>query len=73
MLRCLLLTLSVGDRLWIGRVIYRATRLLVLPLTVLPGANRTVLGSLTLADATLLAAVILVPIGILALGKANRG
>lgn len=65
-LRCLLLSIGVDDRLWIGSAILSPTDILVKPLTILPGASFELAGHLTLADATLLAGVILVPIGIVA-------
>ena len=65
-IRCLLLSVGVDDRLWIGSAILSPTDILVRPLAILPGADFELAGHLTLADATLLAAVVLVPIGIVA-------
>lgn len=64
--RCLLLALGVDRRLWIGALVYRATDLLALPLTLLPGASRTLIGDAALPDLTLLALLVLVPLGALA-------
>lgn len=61
-LRSLLLAIGVNRRLWIGHAIYGATRYFALPLTVLPGGDLVLLGELTVADATLLAGVVLFPI-----------
>ncbi len=66
LLRCLLLSLRVSDRLWIGSAVLRPTGILARPVTVLPGSNLELVGNLTLADATLLAVIVLVPIGIVA-------
>jgi hypothetical protein len=63
-LRCILLGLGVTERLWLGEVTYRWTDLLVMPLNVLPGASYEVYRSLAVADLTLLAGVILVPLGL---------
>jgi hypothetical protein len=73
LLRCLLLSLGVGDRLWIGSAILSPTDILVRPLAILPGADFELAGHLTLADATLLAAIVLVPIGIVARPLRSRG
>lgn len=67
-LRSLLLTIGVNERLWLGETIYRFTDPLVLPLTILPGSGFTILRSLTLADLTLLACVVLFPLGLYARG-----
>ncbi|MGI8477926.1 MAG: hypothetical protein ACR2OO_16385 [Thermomicrobiales bacterium] len=75
--RSLLLALRVDDRVWIGRSIYGVTRLIEKPFTYVPGSAREILGNFTLADLTLLAGVILFPLGILAakgrFSRANRG
>jgi hypothetical protein len=66
-IRALLLTIGVTDRVWIGRTIYRATRPLVLPFSFIPGSDFTIVGSLTLTDVTLLAGVVLFPLALLVL------
>jgi hypothetical protein len=65
-IRCLLLSLEVDERLWIGASIIQRTDILLRPFSFLPGADYQIVGNLSLADATLLAGVLLVPIGILA-------
>lgn len=65
-LRCLLLSVGITDRYWIGATILGPTDLLVSRLMILPGADLTLVGRMTLIDVTLLACVVLVPIGILA-------
>ncbi len=66
LLRCFLLSVGVDDRLWIGSAVLSPTDIMVRPLAILPGADFALAGYLTLADATLLAAIVLVPIGIVA-------
>jgi hypothetical protein len=65
-LRCLLLSLSLNERYWIGSTIIGATNPFARPFTFLPGSDFAFVGRLTLADTTLVTAVILVPIGIIA-------
>jgi hypothetical protein len=67
LVRCLLLSLGIDERLWIGHAVIASTDIVALPFSKLPGGGYEVVGRLTLADATLLAAVVLFPIGILAL------
>ena len=67
--RCLLLAIGVDRRLWIGALVYRLTDPLALPLTLLPGASRRLIGDLALPDVTLLAVLVLVPLGVLARGQ----
>jgi len=64
--RCLLLSLAVDDRLWIGSTIIQRTNVLLRPFSFLPGADFHLVGNLSLADATLFALVMMVPIGLLA-------
>jgi hypothetical protein len=64
--RLLLLALRVDDRIWVGERILGTTNLLVAPFAMLPGASRTLFQGVTLADLTLAAAVVLVPLGLLA-------
>jgi len=71
-LRCLLLSLGVSDRLWIGSAVLSPTNILVRPLAILPGSSFELVGHLTLADATLLAGIVLVPIGIVARPMRSR-
>lgn len=71
-IRCLLLLLQVGDRIWIGRTVFRLTHLFVLPFTLLPGSSRIMVGDLTVGDLTLLAIVIMFPLGIYAYGTRQQ-
>jgi len=72
-LRCLLLSLGIDDRLWVGGLALRLSDPLVLPLTLLPGSNHELVGRLTLADATVLAVLALVPIAMIARPRSVRG
>lgn len=62
--RAVLLICNVDERVWIGRSVYRFTDPIVAPLGLLPGANRTFLGRFGLADFTVLALIILIPLGL---------
>ncbi|MGH2535679.1 MAG: hypothetical protein ACRDJW_25785 [Thermomicrobiales bacterium] len=68
LLRCLLLGLGVSERLWLGQFVYQWTDLLVAPLNVLPGATNAIYRSLTIADVTLAAGIVLFPLGLYARG-----
>ncbi len=71
-LRTLLLALGVDKHLWIGRAIYGPSRLLIMPFSFVPGSGLEIVGRLTLADATIFAAVLLVPLGMLVLGERRK-
>lgn len=62
--RGVLLIGAVDGRVWTGRFIYRFTDPLVAPIRMLPGADRVFVGQLSLADLTLLAVVVLIPLGL---------
>ena len=66
MLRFVFLAIGVDDQVWAGATIYGLTDRLVWPLTLLPGADRPLLGDAALPDLTAVAAVALVPIAFLA-------
>ncbi|MGH2559348.1 MAG: hypothetical protein ACRDJH_09805 [Thermomicrobiales bacterium] len=68
LLRCLLLGLGVSERLWLGRFVYELTDVFIMPLSVLPGAGNEIYRSLTIADVTMSAGVILFPLGLYARG-----
>ena len=70
--RSILRALGVDRGLWVGEAIYGITDLFVRPLTPLPAATRRLVGDLTLADFTLLAVVILLPIGVAIYGGRSR-
>src|SRR5262245_66110775 len=48
-LRCLMLSLGVDDRLWIGSAVLGPTDILVRPFTMLPGSGFDLVGHLTTA------------------------
>jgi hypothetical protein len=68
LLRNLLLVLEVDDGIWIGRTIYRLSKPFTLPFELLPGSGTTIIGDVTLGDLTLLAIVIMFPLGVYAQG-----
>ena len=65
-LRLVFLAIGVDDRVWAGATVYGLTNRLVWPLTLLPGANRPLLGDAALPDLTAVAVVALVPVALLA-------
>ena len=66
--RAVLKSLEISDQYWVGRQIFRATDPFAAVLELFPGASRTLTGALTLADATLVIALILFPLGVLGFG-----
>ena len=70
--RGLLKSLEVDRQLWVGGAIYGITNLIVRPLTIVPGAGTVLVGDLTVADATLLAGVVLFPLGLLIYGSREK-
>jgi hypothetical protein len=71
-LRLVLEVFGVSNRVWFGGIVYRVTDPLVNAMAVFPGARRPVLGPLTMVDATLVALVILFPLGLVALGPNGK-
>lgn len=67
--RALLKSLQVSRDLWVGAAIYGITDLVERPVTLLPGAGTHIFGDLSLADATLVALVVLFPLGLLVVGN----
>jgi hypothetical protein len=70
--RAVLRALEISDRYWVGRQIFRVTDPFATILAIIPGAPRTYVGALSLADLTLVVGVILLPLGILAFGGKRR-
>ena len=66
LLRLLLRLLDVDRRLWIGATVYRFTDVVASPLSRLPGGDREIIGGATLPDLTLVALLILLPLGVAA-------
>lgn len=65
-IRTLLLSVGIADNLWVGSVIYGVTDPIVSILTIVPGGDFELVGRMTLADLTMLAMVITVPVAIVA-------
>jgi hypothetical protein len=72
LVRTLLLLLGVDDGIWIGRTIYRLSKPFTLPFELLPGSATMIVGDVTLGDLTLLAIVIMFPLGVYAQGTRRR-
>lgn len=70
--RGVLKTLEISDQSWVGRQIFRATDPFASFLELIPGADRALTGDLTLADATLVIALVLFPLGVLGFGGRRR-
>ena len=70
--RAVLTALEISERYWVGRQIFRLTDPFATILAIIPGASRTFVGELSLADLTLVVGVILLPLGILAFGGRRR-
>lgn len=65
-IRLLLLLLGIGGDVWSGATIRAVTDPFVWPLTLVPGADRPLVGLATLPDFTVAALVVLVPLALLA-------
>jgi hypothetical protein len=72
LLRTVLVILDVTNRVWLGSFIYGITKPVTRILNHVPGADRIVLQGLSLADLTLLAPVLLFPLGLIATGGWGR-
>lgn len=66
--RSLLLSVGISGSLWVGSFIYGITDPVVSILKLVPGGDFRLLNRLTLADLTLLAAVVAFPLFLLARG-----
>jgi hypothetical protein len=62
LLRIVVLILGFAPTVWSVHLIVAVSRPLALPLSVVPGANRVVLGAATLADLTTTIAVMAAPL-----------
>jgi hypothetical protein len=67
-IRCLLLSVGITDNLWVGRFVYGVTDPFAALLKFLPGGDYELISHLTVADLTLLAAVLAVPCFLIARG-----
>jgi hypothetical protein len=70
--RAVLKTLEISEQYWVGLQIFRATDPFASFLELIPGADRNITGDLTLADATLVIALVLFPLGVLGFGGRRR-
>jgi hypothetical protein len=66
--RAILRALEISGRYWVGRQIFRTTDPFAKVLELVPGSTRVFTGQLSLADVTLVLAVFMFPLGILAFG-----
>ena len=64
--RLLLKIVHVSSRVWAGSTIDRVTDPILLPLAVLPGSGRQILGAASLADITAVLLLLLVPLWLMA-------
>ncbi len=67
--RVLILAFNVQGNVWVVEFIDSLTRIFIWPLKRLPGGDALVVGELTLADFTLLAFVVIVPLLLIAFGN----
>lgn len=70
--RVVLLAANVVPMLPLSSRIYGLTDPLVRPFDLLPNANRTLIGGVTLPDATIVAVLLLVPLAALARSRRHR-
>ena len=71
-LRTVLVALGATESIWMGRFIERLLGRLTGPMEVLPGATREILGPFTMVDISLMGAVLLFPLGVVATGGTIR-
>jgi hypothetical protein len=70
--RTVLVALGISDRVWLGEFVFGLAAPVTDVLASFPGATREVFGRLTLLDVTLLAAIVLFPLGVIATGDKDR-
>lgn len=70
--RTILVALGISERVWLGQFVYGLSAPVTDVLETFPGTTREVLGRLTLLDVTLLAIVVLFPLGVIATGGKER-
>lgn len=71
-LRTVLVALDISERVWLGSFVYGMFEPVTDVLARLPGGTREIIGRLTLMDVTLLAIVVLFPLGVIATGGRDR-
>lgn len=72
LLRTVLVAMDVTDRIWIGSFVFGLTDRFTSLLDKLPGASTEIVLNLSVSDLTLLAPVVLFPLGLIATGGRNR-
>ena len=71
-LRTVLVALGATESIWMGRFIERILGRVTGLMEVLPGATREVVGPFTMVDISLMGAVLLFPLGVVATGGTIR-
>ena len=71
-LRTVLVALGATESIWMGRFIERLLGRLTGLMEVLPGATREIVGPFTMVDISLMGAVLLFPLGVVATGGTIR-
>lgn len=64
--RTIMLLIGVTDRVWIGKMTFGSTAVVTDALAAVPGFGHVILGPFSLLDLILIAAVLLIPLGMLA-------
>lgn len=72
LVRTTLRLFGVTENLWVTTLLDQAVLPVIFVLDRIPGGNVGILGPLTLADATLIAGVIVVPLALVARGRSPR-
>jgi len=70
--RLVLLAIGIDERLWVGEFVFQFTDPAVRILQFLPGSERTLVGNVTLPDATLAAIIALVSFASLARARPSQ-
>lgn len=65
LLRAFILVAGIGERTWTESLLFAATRPFVLPLELLPGGRRVILGAASLADLTTAALLLVLSVFVL--------
>ncbi len=71
-LRTVLVALGATQSIWMGRFIERVLGRVTGLMEILPGATREILGPFTMVDISLMGAVLLFPLGVVATGGTIR-
>jgi uncharacterized membrane protein YqhA len=67
-MRTVLVAFDVSESIWIGGFVYGLTSRVTDAMSVLPGADREILGTFTVIDLSLVGVVLLFPLGMVASG-----